>query len=89
MYPTRVSSDEEEGPDDADSEYLSSQCVWEASSYFVTPLPKDPLSDIVAEVLQDSGEPQHTSDCLSVSFKSKLVPQNITKYLPTSVTNPV
>ena len=59
----RVSSDEEEGPDDADSEYLSSQCVWEASSFFVTPLSKDSLSDIVPEELQDSGEPQHTSDC--------------------------
>ena len=34
----------------------------EASSFFVTLLSQDSLSDNVAEVLQDSGEPQHSSD---------------------------
>ena len=37
--------------------------MWEASSFFVTPLSKDSLSDIVAEELRDSGKPQHSSDC--------------------------
>ena len=90
MYPTRVSSDKEEGPDDADLEYLARHMCWKPPASLLLCSPKI-LSQTMwprcFKTLENPNIPQTTS--LSVSLKSKLVPQNITKYLPTSATNPV